>query len=308
MRVGSKLANFGPQALDLLAAAESLEDAGVDSVWLSDRLVTVVPLHSAYPFTPDGSAPWAADTPFLEAVAAMAMVAGRTHRVEIGTGVLVLPLRHPVLLARQLAAVDRISGGRVLLGVGSGWMAEEFALLGVPFDERGERTDEGIAVLRACWESAATPIEGHHHRVPDGVSCNPTPARRIPVLAGGMTGPALRRAGRADGWFGYMTTEQLLAEPDLVPAAMDLVRVAAATSAGIPGRGTATRRDTLRVVGPPEQTARVVPALVRAGITEIVIDVDWRHPERVAADVTYLRDAAAEAEPHPAAATKGDPS
>lgn len=289
MRVGSKLANFGPQAFDLLEAAAGLEEAGVDSVWLSDRVVTTDPLDSAYPFSADGSAPWVEDTPFIEAVTAMAMVAARTARVEIGTGVLVLPLRQPVLLARQLAAIDRLSGGRVLLGVGPGWMAEEFALLDVPFEERGARTDEAVEVLRACWEGAATPVRGRHYRVPAGVSCHPTPTRRIPVLAGGMTPAALRRAGRVDGWFGYVPVDQL--DVDAITAAMDQVRAAAAAPGGTPEG----RRDTLRVVGPPEQAARLVPGLVRAGITEIVTDIDWRHPEQAVADVRRIRDAAAEA-------------
>jgi len=305
MRVGSKLANFGPQALNLLAAAAGLEDTGVDSVWFSDRVVTTEPIASAYPFTPDGRVPWTSDTPFVEAVTAMAMVAARTSRVEIGTGVLVLPLRHPVLLARQLAAIDRLSGGRVLLGVGPGWMAEEFALLGVPFDERGDRTDEAVAVLRSCWAGTVPALDGPYYPLPAGVSCHPTPARRIPVLAGGMTGPALRRAAQLDGWFGYVTADRLLDDgvKDLIVPAMDRVRAAAG-----PGGMSPERRDTLRVVGPPEQAARVTPALVRAGITEIVTDIDWRDPERAAADVTRIRDAAAielTAEVEPALASKG---
>jgi probable F420-dependent oxidoreductase len=288
VRIGAKLANFGPDATALVDAAAGLEAAGVDSLWLSDRVVTIEPLESVYPFTDDGSVPWTDGTPFIEALVAMAVATAHTSRVEVGTGVLVAPLRHPVLLAKQLASIDVLAGGRVVLGIGSGWMAEEYDLLGVPFAERAGRTDEAVELLRACWQGAVPATCGHHYRIPDGVVCRPAPPRDIPLLAGGMSPAALRRAGRLDGWFGYMSADGL--DIDAVVAAVAEVRAAAERA----GRAGAGRRDTLRVVGPPRVTARSVPALVAAGITEVVADIDWRKPEQAKADVAMLREAASQ--------------
>lgn len=280
-RVGAKLANFGPQAQDVLAMATALEQAGVDSLWLSDRVVTTEPLEPVYPFTDDGHAPWTDDTPFLEAVTVMAMVAARTERVEIGVGVLVLPLRSPVLLAKQLATIDMLSGGRIALGIGAGWMAEEYGALGVPFDERGARTDEAVAIMRSCWRGDADPIQGRHYQLPAGVHMIPPPPHDIPILAGGMTRAALRRAGRLDGWFGYVYADRL-----------NMAEIRNAMRAIGDGRGV------LRLVGPAEQSARLVPELVAAGISDVIIDVDWRGPD-AAAQIERVRDAATRA-PSPA--------
>ncbi|OLT23758.1 hypothetical protein BJF78_31650 [Pseudonocardia sp. CNS-139] len=293
MRIGAKLANFGPDAPALAEAAAALEAAGVDSLWLSDRVVTVEPTVSPYPFTADGSVPWTDGTPFVEAVVGMAVATAHTSRVEVGTGVLVAALRHPVLLAKQLASIDALAGGRVLLGVGPGWMAEEFDLVGVPFAERASRTDEAVEILRACWQGAVPAVEGKHYTVPDGVFCRPAPPREIPVLAGGTSAAALRRAGRLDGWYGYVYAEGL--DTAGIVAAMDAVRAAAAEA----GR-TGPRRDALRVVGTPAATARVLPDLVAAGITEVVADLDWRRPEQAAADVAMLREAATRERSRPA--------
>lgn len=278
IRVGAKLANFGPQAHEVLDMAAALEAAGVDSVWLSDRVVTTRPLRSRYPFTDDGGAPWLDDTPFLESVAVMAMVAATTSRVEIGAGVLVLPLRSPVLLAKQLATVDALSGGRVALGIGAGWMAEEYDVIGIPFAERGVRTDESIAVMRACWSGTPEAIDGRHHRLPAGVHMHPRPPHDIPILAGGMTSAAIARARRVDGWFGYVYADRLD-----VAGIRETMRIVG------DGRGV------LRLVGPADLAARVVPDLVAAGISDVIIDVDWKEQSAAARAVDRVRDAATHA-------------
>jgi probable F420-dependent oxidoreductase len=247
-------------------------------VWLSDRVVTTQPLAPVYPFTDDGHAPWTDDTPFLEAVTVMAMVAATTRTVEIGVGVLVLPLRSPVLLAKQLATVDALSGGRIALGIGAGWMAEEYAALGIPFAERGTRTDEAIALLRACWTGTPGSVDGRHYQLPAGVRMNPRPSRQIPILAGGMTQAALRRASRVDGWFGYLYADRLE-----ISEVRDAMRVV--------GNG---RRGVLRLVGSADQAARFAAELAAAGITEVIVDIDWRASD-ASEQVERVRDAAARA-------------
>ena len=300
LRVGAKVATFGPEAGQLTEAAAACEAAGADSLWLSDRVVAVAAPAASYPFSDDGSVPWTVDTPFVDSVVAMALVAAATHRAEIGTGVMVLPLRSPLVLAKQIASIDASSGGRLVLGVGTGWMAEEFDLLGVPFAERGPRTDEAVTVLRACWRDEPAAVAGRYYRVPAGLGTRPVPAHRIPILAGGMTPAALRRAGRLDGWYGYIFADRL-SVPD-VAAAMSVVQgarrrrpgaIAADASASETGAGAA--RDVLRLVGSPDVAARAAGGLMAAGITEVVVDLDWKHPDRARQAIERIRDAAAAA-------------
>lgn len=292
LRVGAKVANFGPEAGLLTEAAAACEAAGADSLWLSDRVVTVPAPGAAYPFTDDGAVPWANDTPFIDSVVAMAMIAAATRRAEIGTGVLVLPLRSPLVLAKQLASIDALSGGRVVLGVGAGWMPEEFDLLGVPFAERGPRTDEAVTVLRACWQDEPAAVAGRYYRVPAGLGTRPVPAHRIPVLAGGMTPAALRRAGRLDGWYGYIMADRLSVPG--VAAAMSVVRAARSQrGADASASGASAPRDILRLVGSPDLVARAAGGLVAAGITEVVVDLDWKHGDRARQEIERIRDAAA---------------
>lgn len=287
MRIGAKLANVGPQADRFADAAVALERVGVDSLWLSDRIVTTNPLTSSYPFTPDGSAPWTDRTPFVDAVVAMTVAATRTSRVEIGTGVLVLPLRAPVLLAQQLAAIDHLSGGRVALGIGVGWMSEEFALLGVPWAERAARTDEAVAVLRSCWEGDAEPVPSARPPLPAGVFSYPVPAHRIPILTGGMTRPALDRAGRTGGWFGYLRTEQI----DGADLARSVDRVVTAARDHDP---TAPRpRCVLRAVGDSDAVVALMPELIGAGIDDVIVDLDWTDEHDAGDRLARLREAAA---------------
>jgi probable F420-dependent oxidoreductase len=294
LRVGAKVANFGPDAAMLTDMAAACEAAGADSVWLSDRVVTVPAPAAAYPFTDDGSVPWSNDTPFIDSIVAMAAIAAATSRAEIGTGVLVLPLRSPLLLAKQLASVDALSGGRVVLGVGAGWMAEEFDLLGVPFTERGPRTDEAVTVLRACWQDEPPAVAGRYYRVPAGLGTRPVPVHRIPILAGGMTAAALRRAGRLDGWLGYIRADRL-SLPD-VTAAMSSIRAARggvpASPDGDPGARPEPPRGVLRLVGAPDLAARAAADLVAAGITEVVVDLSWTHADRARQEIERIRDAA----------------
>src|SRR5262245_48583876 len=135
VRIGAKLPNSGAVALQrgIPEMARALEDAGFDSLWVSDHVVMPAAIDSRYPFSRDGRATWATDTPYVDALVALALAAAVTRRVTLGTAVLVLPLRHPIVFAKQAASIDAASGGRLQLGVGAGWLAEEFEALDVPF-------------------------------------------------------------------------------------------------------------------------------------------------------------------------------
>lgn len=280
MRVGAKLPNAGalPAELGIAHMASQLERSGFASVWVSDHVVMPATVTSRYPYAADGVASWATDEPWYDAVVALAMAAAVTDEVELGTAVLVLPQRNPVVLAKQIASLDRLAGGRVVLGVGAGWLAEEFAALATPFDTRGGRIDEWIDVLRSCWSGRPAAFDGTHYQLPPGVVCEPTPARAVPILVGGTTAPALRRAReRGDGWLGIQPAEQL--DVDVI--------------AGATAQLGDTGRRVLRIVGSAGHGTRVadaLPALEEAGVTDVVVDVDWNGD--IASQASLLLDAA----------------
>jgi probable F420-dependent oxidoreductase len=281
MRVGAKLPNSGalPAELGVPRMAAELEAAGFASLWVSDHVVMPATVTSRYPYAADGVATWSTDDPWYDAIVALSMAAAVTGHVELGTAVLVLPQRHPVVLAKQVASLDRLAGGRVVLGVGAGWLAEEFAALATPFESRGPRTDEWIDVVRSCWTGRPAAFDGVHYQLPADIVCQPTPARPVPILIGGTTPPALRRARqRGDGWLGIQPADAI--DVSAVEAAVNQLDGAA--------------RKVLRLVGSAtraDEVAAALPSLARAGITDVVVDVDWGGD--VTAQASLLLDATA---------------
>ncbi len=280
MRIGAKLPNSGPLAVEpgIPQLARTLEEAGFDSLWVPDHVVLPRVMESRYPFAADGRATWATDTPYFDALVALALAAAVTERVGLGTGVLVLPQRQPVVTAKQLASIDAASGGRLTVGVGAGWLEEEFDALNVPFDSRGSRLEEWMALLRACWTGTPEPFEGRHYTLPPDILCLPTPAHRVPLLVGGHTKPAIRRAAAiGDGWLG----QQAL-------GALDVDEIRAVRDAG-------ARQVVLRIVEAAGRSADLAPRLgelAEAGVDEVVVDVDWAAGDP-AAELDVLKSAVA---------------
>jgi probable F420-dependent oxidoreductase len=263
MRIGAKLPNFGPWPAQLGVGemARRLEAAGFDSIWVSDHVVIPARPRSRYPFSATGRASSSPATPWYDAVVSLTQVALATSRAEVGIGVLVLPMREPVTLAKQLATIDAVSGGRVALGAGAGWLAEEMEVLGVPFAERGRRMNEALAILRAVWTGAPEPYSGRHFQLPEGLGTLPRPAHEIPVLIGGMSEAALSRARTAgDGWFAFQNAT------DLDPGPLKTAR-----RSGI-------ARIVLRVAGDANSCVGRVRELADAGVDDLVIDVPWEDP------------------------------
>jgi probable F420-dependent oxidoreductase len=263
MRIGAKLPNSGPLAVDpgIAQLAGTLEAAGFDSLWVADHVVLPRVMASRYPFAADGRATWATDTPYFDALVALALAAAVTERVGLGTGVLVLPQRQPVVTAKQVASIDAACGGRLTLGVGAGWLEEEFDALNVPFDTRGSRLEEWVELLRACWTGTPERFAGRHYTLPADILCLPTPAHRVAVLVGGHTKPAIRRAATiGDGWLGQQSLRALDA---------DEIRAV---------RGAGARRIVLRIVEAAGRSAELAPRLgelAEAGVDEVIVDVDW---------------------------------
>lgn len=204
MRISISLANTVPfddpvMARDLAIAAD---EAGIHALWTVEHIIWPSSYSSAYPYHPSGKMPGDADTPLVDPLIWLTWVAAQTERVRLATGILLLPERNPLITAKAVATLDRLSGGRVVLGVGIGWLREEFEALGIPFEGRAARTDEYIEVLRALWAPGATTFRGEFASFAD-VHSSPKPVDgSVPIVIGGHSPGAARRAGRlGDGFF-----------------------------------------------------------------------------------------------------------
>ncbi|ULN50050.1 TIGR03619 family F420-dependent LLM class oxidoreductase [Mycolicibacterium goodii] len=191
---------------DALAVAPMLDEAGFDGIVCSDHMVYPRELWSPYPDSDTGRPGWAPDTPWPDSWVLIGALAALTQRVRLSNAVYVAPARPLLEVAKQVATASVISGGRVSLGVGVGWMREEFELMGQDFATRGRRLDEMIPALRELWRGGWVSFEGRYYLVPE-LMIEPHPAAPVPILCGGESETALRRAARlGDGWVGYAYT------------------------------------------------------------------------------------------------------
>jgi probable F420-dependent oxidoreductase len=232
MRFGAVTGNFGTFGADpgvdgCLAVAEAAERLGYDSVWVHDHVVMPSGVRSRYLYNDTGASPFRVDQHIYDPLTVMGAIAARTRRVEIGTSVLVIPYRNPLVLAKELATIDCISHGRVVLGAGVGWMAEEFTALGIDalWADRGRVTDEYLEVCRTLWTQDG-PSSFHGRWVHfDDIGALPRPVRRphIPIWIGGKTPAAFRRVARlGDGYHSVASTPgELAAEVAAVGVEMD---------------------------------------------------------------------------------------
>lgn len=295
MELGLSLPTVGPPGRRkyLLAIAEAADRMGFDSLWISS--------HVALPRERDGSCLYPRartanaynwGVTWLEPIAVMGMVIGVTERIRVGTHVLALPYRNPVILATELATLDHLSGGRVVLGAGLGWMTEEFATVGVPRRERAARTDEYIDVMRTLWRGRH-PVSYHGRFISFDdmwLAAQPHSETGPPVYIGGNTEAALRRTARlGDGWLAH----------ELYPDEIrDSVRTLSGLSAEA-GRDPADIRITVRrglvppfpvmdfmsdrvsITGTAEQVADALREYRDAGVSLLVLDLSMRPAEMI---------------------------
>jgi probable F420-dependent oxidoreductase len=214
VKLGLSHANIGrfsePDAAAELASAA--EAAGFESLWTVEHVVLPTVYEPRYPETPNGQFPFDVTEPIADPFVWLAFVAARTRRIKLGTGVVVLPQRNALVAAKAAATLDRLAGGRLMLGVGAGWLREEFDALGADFARRGVRLNESIELMRRLWTGEPATFSGETSAFSNVIS-RPTPARaRIPVHVGGYSTTAAIRAGRlGDGFFpgGYGQRERL---------------------------------------------------------------------------------------------------
>lgn len=238
----------------LLRGARAAEDAGLDSIWTGELVLLPDPR------TPDSPEP--PEAPYLDPFAALSFMAAATSRIRLGAGVAIAPFRHPADLAKLAASADVLSGGRLELGIGAGYLRAQFDALGVEYSQRGARTDEAIDAARALWTQDHPRYAGRHYRF-ERVNAYPRPARACgpPIIVGGHSTGALRRAvERGDGWYGWKVSVEQMAR---VREAM--ARIAAQTE-------RPPRLGELRIiVTPPDApTPAEVEAYAAAEVDELV--------------------------------------
>jgi probable F420-dependent oxidoreductase len=207
------------QVADYAAAAE---EAGFESVWVFEHAVIPADYESRYPYNREGRV-GIEDDDIPDPLTLLAFLAGTTRDLVLGTGVLILPQRSPVVCAKECATVDRLSGGRLRLGVGVGWLREEAEAVGTRFDDRGARTDEYIEAMRVLWREPEPTFHGRFTSF-ERAKSNPKPAQAegVPILVGGHSAAAARRAGRlGDGYF------PIGLRPDDFAARLEQMRAAA---------------------------------------------------------------------------------
>jgi probable F420-dependent oxidoreductase len=208
MEIGIRLPSVGAKvsAENIVTAARWAEELGYHSVWVSDHVVLPETVNSFYPYDAQNRWPYPADTKWLDPLLALAWAAAVAPSVKLGTSVMIVPLK-------QLASLDFLSAGRVVLGLGAGWMEEEFDLIGVPFERRGPRTAEMIALMRAFWAGETVEFQGDFYQVSGG-QMHPRPVQpTIPVVWGGHSDAALKRVAKiGDGWHPTLITLEQLAE------------------------------------------------------------------------------------------------
>jgi probable F420-dependent oxidoreductase len=250
---GFALRGRGPLAKPdvLLKMAAKAEALRYQSLFVTDHVVLPVSTaRSTYPYSPTGQFPGGAQQDYLEPLAVLGYLAHATTRIRLGTSVLVVPYRNPLVTAKMLATLDVLARGRLILGIGTGWLAEEFeALQAPPFAERGAVTDEYIDVMRRAWTMDPVTVEGRHYRVKD-VHALPKPVQRagIPIWVGGHSDAAAKRAGRiGDGWHPIGGRPPAVLEPEAYAQKVEVVRRAAKDAGRDPARLTLSLRVPMQV-------------------------------------------------------------
>ena len=258
MKFGLRYCNTGRFVDPALAVAlaQAGEAAGFESVWTVEHTVVPGGYGSAYPYADSGKMAGGNDAiPLPDPLIWMAFVASATKRIKFATGIMILPQHNPVVVAKQVATLDHLSGGRVMLGIGVGWLKEEFEALGVPFADRGRRTDEYMQAMRELWSADKPTFSGKYVNFRDAY-CRPQPVNKhVPLIVGGHSEAAAKRAGRlGDGFFPARGAPVEL---------FDIVRKAARDA----GRDPAKIEMTVSLPDSLED----IPALAKLGVTRVLV-------------------------------------
>lgn len=278
----------------LITAAVTAERLGFDSLWLGDHIVVPEDIDSKYPY---GSFTVDSRETYFDPLGCLGVLGGATKSISLGLSILVVPLRHPVAVGKQLATIDALTNGRVILGVGAGWLRSEFTALGMSesyFAQRGRVLDESIEIYRELWAHKRTSaFEGEFFSLPP-VRAYPKPvsATGIPIWAGGNTEPALRRAARLDGWHALRVdidqfNKAALRIEELRRAEGKHDPVTLSLRCFVGDRADGPAQD-FNITGEPERVAEVLHRYIAAGCNHFIFDLQQWPSENAAA---YLETA-----------------
>lgn len=264
-------ANTGPyvEGDHAITLARAAEEAGFESLWTVEHVVVPAGYASEYPYDASGRMPGGDDAPIPDPLVWLTWVAAATERINLATGILILPQRNPVVLAKATATLDRMSGGRLRLGIGVGWLEEEFRALGVPFEARGRRTDEYVDAMRTLWREPDPSFSGEFVNFTSArMWPKPSQADGIPIIIGGHTEAAARRAGRlGDGFFPGRTNPARLTE------LFEVMRKAAADAGRDP--------DAIELTGGGALDPEGIKAYADLGVSRIIVPNLWYDPATV---------------------------
>lgn len=289
MEFGLHLPHLGRSASreTLRGFAQAAEEIGFDSLWVSDHVIVPRNLSSRYPYSESGEFPFRAESSFLDPIATLLFVAGCTERVRLGTAVLIVPYRNPVVQAKELATLDFVSGGRLILGIGTGWMEEEFKALDVPFEHRGSRTNEYLRLITQLWTADDTSFSGRYYQL-ENVGFYPKPLQQPhpPIWGGGHSEPAFKRGGYfCDGWLGANVS------PREAAAQFERVKAYAAEAGRDPETLTLAARIPLRLSPGSEQALPDSIGEYRAaGVSHLAFDMGVRSLETAREAMQQLMD------------------
>ena len=261
MKFGLMFANVGPfgQPEGLTHLAQTAESVGVESLWTVEHVVVPLGYESAYPYSKDGKMPGTEDNPIPDPYVWLAYAAAVTKTIKLATGIVILPQHHPFYIAKEAATLDVLSGGRHIMGIGVGWLEEEFKALRVPFEKRAAITDESIGAIRDLWSKGPSTHSGDYYEWP-AVESNPKPVSgSVPIVIGGHSKAAARRAARlGDGFFPARTDTletciaEIRSECDLIGRNPEEIEV---TAGGLPTPDEVKRLEDMGVsrfvLGPP---------------------------------------------------------
>jgi probable F420-dependent oxidoreductase len=259
----------------IVTVAQEAEALGFDSVWVSDHIVV-----------PRSAIPRFGEV-FFEPFTTLAYVAGKTRRIRLGTSVIILPYRHPLFMGKALATLDVLSGGRLIVGAAVGWLAEEFEALGIPFTERGARSDEALKVMRTLWTEAEPTFEGKFFRFAS-IKAEPKPLQKPhpPIWIGGSSPAAFRRAAEfADAWHpshrsieeiavGVKQFKELAKARGRDPNSLEIV---ARAPLRVISNGAVPESRPL-LVGTPEQIVNDIGKYKEVGVTGFMFDTYYGNP------------------------------
>lgn len=287
----------GPDTL--IQAARSAEAQGFDAVWSADRVVTPWKIDTMYPYSENHEFIVPPDRPFLDSLTCLAFLAGCTEKIMLGISVLVLPYRHPLYWARAAASIEQLSRGRLIMGVGVGWMEEEFAALSVSFKDRGRVTNEQLEIVSGLWTEEHIDFDGQYYHLHD-LAFYPKPVPRTPIWVGGEGAAAQRRAAKyGDAWFPYFidtTPAELRAGYDNVlrlagEAGRDPRQIQLTSCHPIEVTKQAVPQDERRLRGTPEQLIDALRAYRDIGVEHMALQfMVPRWPDRVEQIERFARE------------------